>query len=289
MPLAVKLYWLGVLLVIAVLLAVGLPQFHWGEAMKSGRTSYATSLGTCRLSEAPGPAGRHLLQTLKGQRYTLVTPANYRPDQQHALLIVLAPAGMNAALSERFAGLTYTATANGFLVAYADHVEGSLRRTNIMPLGEIAVDVARRWCVAKGQIYLAGHSDGATSALALAVDIVMTPRPAGLVLSGAGWTAADLDKATCATSMPALIAHGAEDRHFPGYGRPLAQWWAACNHCQGAAVVDHKGCTHFLGCAADTEYCETPRSHWRWAVDPAKVIDFLSLQRQIRHQQVTGP
>ena len=287
-PLAVRLYWGLVLLTVVALLVLGLRLLHWGEAMQSGTASYATSLGTCSVAEAPGQAGRHRLHTQKGRRYTLVTPANYRADQRHALLLVLAPAGMNAALSERFSGLTHTTTANGFLIAYANSA-GSLRRTTIVPLGEVAEDIARQWCVAKDQVYLAGHSDGATSALALAVDIPMTPRPAGLVLSGAGWTAADLEKTACTGPMPALILHGAGDRHFQGYGQPLAQWWAGCNRCQGAEVADVEGCTRYAACAADTMYCETPRSHWRWAAEPETAIRFLVRQRQGRLQQISGP
>ena len=95
---------------------------------------------------------------------------------------------MNAALSERFSGLTHAASSQGFLVAYADSISGSVQRAKIALLGEIAGDVARQWCVDTQQIFLAGHSDGATAALALALDMPMTPKPASLVLSGAGWT-----------------------------------------------------------------------------------------------------
>jgi len=286
LPSAMKLYWGFTVLMAAVLLGLALSLLHWGEAMESGDASYATSLGSCSPGEASGGIGRHRLHTPEGQRYTLVTPANYRADRRHALLLVLAPAGMNAALSERFSGLTHTATEHGFLIAYANS-PGSLRRTTISPLGDVAKDVARQWCVAEGQIYLAGHSDGATSALALVVDIPMKPPPNGVVLSGTGWTAADLGKATCSAPIPALILHGAEDRHFPGYGQSLAQWWAACNRCQGAEVADSAGCTRYLACAAETLYCETPRSHWRWAAEPETVIQFLSRQVQNRAHQIS--
>jgi len=91
------------------------------------------------VAEAPRWAERHRLHP-GGQSYTLITPANYRADQRHVLLLALAPAGMNAALSERCSGLTHTTT--GFLIAYADSA-GSLQRTTIAPVGEVAEDIAR--------------------------------------------------------------------------------------------------------------------------------------------------
>lgn len=147
-------------------------------------------------------------------------------------------------------------------------------------LGEIAEDVVGQWCIDARQIFLAGHSDGATAALALTLDIPMTPRPAALLLSGAGWTVPELEEVGCAAPTPVLIAHGSQDRHFPGYGKPLAQWFATCNRCKSYGVSDENGCTQFFGCAAETMYCETPRNHWRWAIDPAPAIRFLALQRQ---------
>lgn len=288
-PLVVKLYWGLGSLVLSALAGIGLSLLHWGVALQSGTASYPDSSVECSLTGSPGRAGEHAARTRKGQRYTVVTPRNYRPDQPHALLLVLASAGMNAALSERFSGVTHAATSQGFLVAYAHSMAGSVQRAKIALLGEIAEDVARQWCVDAEQIFLAGHSDGATAALALALDIPMTSKPAALVLSGAGWTVPDLEKAECTGPTPVLIAHGSQDGHFPGYGKPLARWWAACNRCDGYGASDDDGCTHFLGCAADTLYCETPRSHWRWAVDPDPAIRFLALQRQGLSQREPAP
>lgn len=288
-PLAVKLYWVSGALLLAIVVGLGLSVMHWGVAIQSAAASYPVFPGSCLVTGASGRAGKHAARTSDGQRYTVVTPSNYRPDQPHPLLLVLAPAGMNAALSERFSGLTHAATRQGFLVAYASSVAGGLQRAKIAPLGKIAADVARQWCLAEGQVFLAGHSDGATAALALALDMPMTPPPTALLLSGAGWAVPDLKKAGCPEPTPVLIAHGSEDGLFPGYGRPLAQWWAACNRCESFSATDANGCTHFLGCAADTLYCETPRTHWRWAVNPDPAIDFLALQRKGLSQQTSGP
>lgn len=100
----------------------------------------------------------------------------------------------------------------------------------------------------------------------------------GIAASGAGWQKADFDSAACGAPLPVLVMHGAYDGHFPGFGRAAAAYWSACNRFEdaGRPEVLAGTCHRFAGCAAPTVYCETNRSHWRWAGDPSAIIDFLA-------------
>jgi polyhydroxybutyrate depolymerase len=57
----------------------------------------------------------------EGLLYHVRTPSNYDATIAHPLLMVYAAAGQSGLASERMTGLTPTATAAGFVVAYADH------------------------------------------------------------------------------------------------------------------------------------------------------------------------
>jgi hypothetical protein len=81
--------------------------------------------------------------------------------------MVYAPVNLSAAASERFTGLTTIATSAGFVVAYSDHARNSI--PVIKELSTIPHLIAKKWCIDESRIYLTGHSDGGTVALAIAI------------------------------------------------------------------------------------------------------------------------
>lgn len=276
MPRAVRWYWIGVALLLAMAALTAASLLHWGATIEAADASYgqATAAG-CTPGSRPGRAGRHSRPSQGGLRYVVVTPRNYRADHRHPLLMVYAPAGFGAGLSERHAGLTQAATRAGYLLAYVGSGR-PLSRDAVADMARIPGEVAAEWCIDASRIQATGHSDGGTVSLALAT----LPRHRGILgsiaVSGAGWQASDFAGIGCPPPLPVMILHGAEDSHFPGFGRETAGWWSRCNACSGSDEPDAGGCRRYLGCAAETVYCETPRSHWRWAGDPQQVVEFLS-------------
>lgn len=250
---------------------------HWGEAIEAADAPYAQvpRAGHCAVDAEAGGAGRHRLRSQQGVPYIVVTPRNYDATRAHPLLVVYAPATFSAGLSERFAGLTHEATARGYVLAYVSSGP-KLRTETLRPLAQIPAEVRARWCIDPERIYASGHSDGGTVSLALGALPEFRGTVNAIVVSGAGWQGADFIGRACPQPLPVMILHGADDSHFPGFGRDSARWWASCNACDTAVPApDAQGCVRYHGCTADTVYCETPRSHWRWAGDAPAVVDFL--------------
>ena len=201
----------------------------------------------------------------EGLRYHLRTSSNYDATVAHPLLMVYAAAGQSGHASERMTGLTPAATAAGFVVVYADHRPLSIPA--IEQLGTIPGLVANKWCIDETRIYVTGHSDGGTAALALAVLDKTKKVPAAIAPSAAGWTGKDLEAYQCPAPIPVMVMHGANDRLFPGWGTQTSAWWAACNGCDVAKTKKvEDGCVAYQGCASGgaTLYCEGIGSHRDW-------------------------
>lgn len=282
-----RLYWLGAaVLIIVALVAADALLLHSGSAVEAADAAYGGASGSeCPLGQRSGPAGRHERRSAAGVPYVVVTPRNYRSAHAHPLLLVYAPAGLGPGLSERFAGLTGAATAAGYIVTYVGSLQLSLAA--VERLAGVQAEVVPEWCIDPQRIYATGHSDGGTVSTALAVLPEWRDRLSAVVVSAMGWHAQDFAAHDCPAPIPALIAHGSDDSHFPEYGRDAAAFWRRCNGCSEESETDAHGCTRYRGCAAETVYCEPPRSHWRWAVDPAAVIDFLE-HRSSAPQRLSG-
>ena len=257
-----------------------------GEPPQLGRHEYSHALSTepCPLGERSGPGGvSDDERTENGIKYTVRTPANYNPAILHPLLMVYAPAGSSRFRSERLTNLTFAATTAGFIVAYADSRRLSL--TVIPELGTIPRLIAKKWCVDELRVYLTGHSDGGTVALALALLDETRHIPAAVAPSAAGFRRTDLETFPCPETLPALILHSANDRLFPGYGAEIAAWLAACNGCPSRAVEkDENGCLAYSGCRANSKtiYCEGTGSHRHWpALNTTLLSFFLDLDHSL--------
>jgi polyhydroxybutyrate depolymerase len=210
---------------------------------------------------APAPDGQ--LLTADKLEVLVRVPVNYRAEIAHPLLVVFAAAGMTPTASERLTGFTPPATRAGYVVAYARHIRPS--RAAIRKLARVPATVGAQYCIDESQIYVSGHSDGGTTATALAVQPATTSGIAGLAPSAAGFNGQDLAEFACPAPRPVLIWHGARDRLFPGWGREAATWWAQCNQCEPTARVPHEAaCIRYTGCAQPVHYCAGAYGHTSW-------------------------
>ena len=273
-------------LVVFVLWGAGCSELP-GEPPKLGRHTYSNdpSVEPCPLGERSGHGGMsNDEQTEHGITYAVRTPANYNPGILHPLLMVYAPAGSSRLRSERLTNLTFTATTAGFVVAYADWRRLSLE---IIPeLGTIPRLIAKKWCVDERRVYMTGHSDGGTVALALALLDETRHIPTAVAPSAAGFRRADLETFSCPETLPTLIMHSANDHLFPGYGAEAAAWLASCNKCQSRLVDrDENGCMAYSECPANSKtiYCEGTGAHRRWpAFNAALLSFFVDIDRSLR-------
>ena len=222
-------------------------------------------------------------QAPTGIRYMVKTPANYNATIAHPLLMVYAPARTNRHESENFVSLTQEATAAGFIVAYADHRTMSPKA--IEELAAIPGLIELKWCVDHKRIVLTGHSDGGTTAMAIAFINGTKHIPAAIAPSAAGIRGEDLKAYQCPNPLPIMIMHSSQDTHFPGYGKEAIQWWAACNGCDIAPPIkDADGCVIYRGCKNNvtTRYCEGTGTHTKWPGNNKAIIDFFRSGQDVR-------
>ena len=226
--------------------------------------SSAAATGGCEAGARTGQAGvRDGEVSSDGLRYHVRTPSNYDATFAHPLLVVFAAAGQDGRASERLTGLTPVATGAGFILVYVNHQP--LDIPAVEQLGGIPGVIAKQWCIDQKRVYVTGHSDGGTAALALAVLDRTRHLPAAIAPSAAGWTGKDLEAYQCRDPLPVMVLHGKDDRLFPGWGAQTAAWWASCNHCDvtNTTTLDG-GCVAYRNCAAATLYCEGPGGHRDW-------------------------
>ncbi len=213
--------------------------------------------------------------TLEGIKYNIRTPLNYDATIAHPLLLVFSPAGSNRAKTEKTTALTLKATTAGFIVAYADHPE--LSPTSTIELGTIPGLVAKQWCIDQERIFVTGHSDGGTAAMALAFMAGTKQIPKAIAPSAAGIDYQDLRDHRCPDPIPVMIMHSVNDRLFPKYGRQTSGWWATCNQCEPIPEKLANGCMAYSGCAkgVKTWYCEGNKPHAQWPGINETLLDFL--------------
>ena len=238
----------------------------------------------CESGAKPGDAGvSNEEKTSSGIHYMVKTPINYTPSVAHPLLMVYAPGGRNRYESEEYMYLTREATAAGFVVAYADHRKMSTK--TIEELAEIPGLIEKKWCINHRRIFLTGHSDGGTTAMAIAFIDGTKHIPAAIAPSAAGIRGEDLKAYRCPNPLPVMVMHSSGDTLFPGYGKEAIQWWAACNGCDVTPPVqDADGCVTYRGCRSNvtTRYCEGAGTHPEWPGKNKAIIDFFRSGQDVR-------
>ncbi len=248
-----------------------------GTVLSEAVYAVGNDMRQCESGARSGHAGAsNDEQTPTGIRYMVKTPVNYNATIAHPLLMVYAPARTNRHESEEFVHLTQEATAAGFIVAYADH--RAMNPETIEKLAEIPGLIERKWCIDKKRIFLTGHSDGGTAAMAIAFLNGTKHIPTAIAPSAAGIRGEDLKAYQCPNPLPMMIMHSSQDSLFPGYGREAIQWWAACNGCDATpSVKDADGCVTYRGCRnrVATRYCEGTGPHTQWPGRNKAIIDFF--------------
>ena len=255
---------------------------HPGNVLSEALYAVTNDMPRCVPGTERGNAGGvHEEKTVSGIRYMVKTPVNYDATIAHPLLMVYAPARTNRYESENFVHLTKEATAAGFIVAYADHRRMTPKA--IEELAEIPALIEMKWCIDKKRIFLTGHSDGGTTAMAIAFLNGTKHIPAAIAPSAAGIRGEDLKAYQCPNPLPVMVMHSSRDTLFPGYGKEAIQWWAACNGCDTVGpVTDADGCITYPGCKNNvaTRYCEGTGTHPEWTAKNKAVIDFF---RAVNH------
>ena len=250
------------------------------ELLKTADFNYPEKLTTnCPSGEKPGKAGLTDDNKISnGASYNLRTPSNYQKTVAHPLIVVFAPAGINARRSERYVHLTQEATSAGFIIAYANNIRLSLKA--IDKLSKIPSDVQENWCIDPSRIYYTGHSDGGSISNALSFLPTATTKPAAIAPSASGIDGESLKTYDCPTPLPVMVFHNTDDSHFEGFGKQSADWWANCNQCDDElAEADKNGCRAYKNCpsaASQTYYCEGPGSHEDWPSKNHVILDFFN-------------
>ncbi len=250
------------------------------QEAKLGTADY-TKIGFtshCAPRERLGPAGASNGRlTDDGIHYNVRTPANYDPVLAHPLLVVYAAAGQSAFAAERHTGLTEQATGAGMIVAYVDSRRLSI--PTIMAMAKVPLAVAKEWCIDEKKIYLTGHSDGGTVAMAVAFLPETSLIPRAIAPSAAGIRRADLESYACPAPLSVMVLHSRDDKLFPGYGAEATTWWAACNRCDPHPLPpDATGCVSYAICEGGvmTRYCEDEGEHSRWPARNEELLKFLA-------------
>ncbi len=238
----------------------------------------------CDPGTKPGSAGAsNDEKTSTGIHFMVKTPVNYNASIAHPLLMVYAPGGRNRYEAEEYMYLTQEATAAGFIVAYADHRTMSPKA--IEELAAIPGLIEQKWCVDHKRIVLTGHSDGGTTAMAIAFLDGTKHIPAAIAPSAMGIRGEDLKAYQCPDPLPVMLMHSSQDRLFPGYGKEAIQWWVSCNGCEATPPVkDADGCVTYRGCKnnATTRYCEGTGSHTTWPGNNKAIIEFFRGSQDLR-------
>jgi polyhydroxybutyrate depolymerase len=215
-----------------------------------------------------------------GVLVNLRMPADYDPTIAVPLVVVYAPAGADAGLTEGFTGLTDPTLAEGWAIAYVDHIS-PVSVQAVTDASVIPGLIAEEWCIDPARIYLTGHSDGGTISEVSVNVTVDPPLPRAAAPSAAGVTGATLGQIGCpAQAVSMMIMHSTGDQLFPiadGFGHDAALFWVGCNGCTGDPVDDGT-CETWSTCNDGTTvaYCEGAGVHGQWPGLDAQIIAFFA-------------
>jgi polyhydroxybutyrate depolymerase len=244
----------------------------------------ADSPASCEPGSRTGkPEGAVDELTDGGTFYNVRMPKTYLPTVGSPLIVVYAPAGADAAMTESFVKLTPSATARGHVIVYTDHITPQ-SKADFDNAASIPARVSAKWCVDPKRVYLTGHSDGASVASAIALMKLFDA--AAIAPSAAGVSTKTLANMSCPPPLGVMVMHSSNDQLFPisnGFGADVAAWWAKCLQCNptpGAPLPD--GCVPHTGCAGGVEvrYCEGSTIHGVWPGLNASILDFFDKHRR---------
>jgi polyhydroxybutyrate depolymerase len=251
---------------------------------ESSTGSIAPDVGVpvdCEAGSKPGAAGNtDGWANDSGVLVNLRMPADYDPTIAVPLVVVYAPAGADASLTEQFTGLTDPTIAEGWAIAYVDHIS-PVSVQAVTDASVIPGLIAAEWCIDPARIYLTGHSDGGTISEVSVNVTVDPPLPRAAAPSAAGVQGSTLGQIGCpAQAVSMMIMHSTGDQLFPiadGFGYDAALFWVGCNGCTGDPVDDGT-CATWSTCNDSTTvaYCEGNGVHGQWPGLDAQIIAFFA-------------
>lgn len=224
-----------------------------------------------------GPADHLFSKSAQNISFSVTTPSNYRSDFAHPLLVVWAPSGLNEKSSERFTGLTRQATEQGYVVVHPRSVPLGFKA--LKALSAIPAQVMNDWCINPSLVFFTGHSDGGTVSNALTIMPEFKLHPKALAPSSMGMRGEDMQAYVCPQPTSVMLMHNQGDKHFPGFGAQVIDWWANCNQCSGEVEPsDHQGCVQYTGCAdgVTTLFCQAEGGHNYWPGPEHDPLRFFS-------------
>jgi polyhydroxybutyrate depolymerase len=207
------------------------------------------------------------------------TPGGYDNTAKAPLLMAYSPAGADAALNERFTGLTADALPRGYLVTYVDNVQPTSVDA-IAAAGRVMNWVMDSYCVDERRVYVTGHSNGGS--ITEVVGMKQWTPVAAIAPSAAGVNARTAMSIGCpSTPLPVMEIHSSGDQLFPlgkGFGAQVAAFWASCDQCDPTpSDPDADNCVVYAKCAGDVEvrYCEGGAAHGHWPGLNTQMLDFF--------------
>jgi polyhydroxybutyrate depolymerase len=97
-------------------------------------------------------------------------------------------------------------------VAYVDH--RAMSPETIEKLAELPGLIEQKWCVDKKRIFQTGHSDGGTTAMAIAFLNGTKHIPTAIAPSAAGIRGEDLKGYQCSNPLLVMVRQSSQDHHF---------------------------------------------------------------------------
>ena len=247
------------------------------DDLRASEHQYSSSSETngC-VGEPRGIAGR-----TDGFRYAekrfanVIAPMNYKAERAHPLVVVYAPAGFSANHSERLHRFTSLATQLGYIIAYASNP--GLNMDLIEDLHRLPEFLTESWCIDKSRMFVAGHSDGGTTAVASVLMGGGILRPAGIAASAFGFSRKDLDSFSCPSPVSMLLFQNRGDELFPNYVEVAADWLTQCAHCRLQQSEADGLCSRRSSCSEDIEivFCENPGRHFHSPLKAKVLMDFF--------------
>lgn len=220
----------------------------------------------CGASSEPLAISLPTSALIAARPYSSHVPSSYDAGQPTPLVILLHGYGQSGAQVEQSFDLFAAADAAGFLVATPDGTSSSVGKRfwnatdaccnfddepidDVAYLNAVLDDMAARYNVDAGRVYLVGHSNGGFMAYRFACD--RGARVAGIVVvAGAMWQ--DVASCPAAAPVPVLHVHGEADGvigyeghdavddgidHYPSAKQSVADW-AAIDGCGGLVETD---------------------------------------------------
>jgi len=231
-----------------------------------------------------GASGSSQVQIESGgalRTFLLRVPPQYKSSEPTPLVFNFHGYTMTAELQETYTGMTETALAAGFILAYPQGIGNSWNAgqtccgeallKNVDDVGfarDMVASISEQYCIDPSRVFSTGFSNGGYLSNRLACeasDVFAAVAPASGVI--------DISICTPPRPVPVMQSQGTVDPLVP-YQRSknTNDYWVEYNKCTGTpSTVYQRGnatCTVYDNCAqgASVEWCEVERMGHAWPI-----------------------